>query len=102
MFKDSFVLDQRVFYAKMLETHEFGELTADESSTLGAWSKALFDSGSEGIEDAIIRKVEFCLVYGFCFLTLFRIGRPNRRTYVEYLQSFFHKQSLLVPHRKRI
>jgi hypothetical protein len=51
------VWEQRVLYAKMLERHHYGDLSAEESIALGAWAKALFDSGSEGIEDGIIRQV---------------------------------------------
>jgi mediator of RNA polymerase II transcription subunit 5 len=39
----------------MLEPRQYGELAAEEITAFGAWFKALFDSNSEGIEDAIIR-----------------------------------------------
>jgi len=56
--RESFVWDLRVLHASTLETYQYGELSGEETMAFGAWFKALFDSNSEGIEDAIIRSTK--------------------------------------------
>ena len=48
-----------------------GPLSAEDSAALGTWFTALFDSGSEGIEDTILRCVSFPLV---CVVGLTGLG----------------------------
>ena len=44
------ILSTSVIYSK-------SELSAEEAAIYSAWFKALFDSGSEGIDDSILRSV---------------------------------------------